>query len=407
MIHSSPQRLLPESLAYQHALHHWQNFQDAANRTRLDKLLRRPGAFGKPPYIEALNLLPPAERRPVVFGELARYANEFFPEDYLRLREQFLPDASEFELETLEAVKRGELTIPDKLPVTLEEFSSRIWNRALASGSATRLVAAGCHAIDKTMMLYSQFEDLPENENERIFKINNGDIPEIFDLFVLAPKQHSALKNQLVASLVAKVEAGEFTWTHEVNAIIPAWLSLMDEESTATVEKLIQDTLNLIEELKHLGQKRLTSHYRIRKFGRLLFRLGKRKESLRAARALGYSAWAEGWQFQCTDGKGYSNRRNYLIQPSTDADAWQHEPALACSEMSLPLWLMDGVSRVPQLVKFFNQADTFPWVFPQLYHIFQWHLAIAGKTQALGEIRSLSMEHALWFSGFPAQDTEI
>ncbi len=389
MIHLSPQRLLPESLAYQHALHHWQNFQEAANRTRLDKLLRRPGAFGKPPYIEALNLLPHAERRPVVFGELARYANEFSPEDYLRLREQFLPDASVLELETLEAVKRGDLTIPDQLPVTLEEFSSRIWQRAMASGSATRLVAAGCHAINKTLMLYSQFEDFPENENEYIFTINNGDIPEIFDLFVLAPKQHSALKNQLASSLMAKVEAGEVTWTHEVNAIIPAWLSLMDEDSTATVDKFIQDARNHIDELKHVGLKRLTSHYRIRKLGRLLFRLGKRKESLRAARALGYSAWAEGWQFQCTDGKGYANRRNYLVQPSTDANAWQHEPALACSEMTLPLWLIDGVSRVPELVTLFNQADTFPWVFPQLYHIFQWHLAIAGNQAALQEIAAM------------------
>ena len=389
MAHSSPQRLLPESLAYHHALHHWQNFQEAASRTRLDKLLRRPGAFGKPPYIEALNLLPHAERRPVVFGELARYANEFFPEDYLRLREQFLPDASVFELETLEAVKRGDLTIPDQLPITLEEFSSRIWQRAIASGSAARLFAAGCHAIDKTLMLYSQFEDFLENENEYIFRINNGDIPEIFDLFVLAPKQHSALKNQLASSLMAKVEAGEITWTHEVNSIIPAWLSLMDEDSAATVDKLIQDARNHIDELQHVGLKRLTFHYRIRKLGRLLFRLGKRKESLRAARALGYSAWAEGWQFQCTDGKGYANRRNYLIQPSTDTNAWQHEPALACSEMSLPLWLMDGVSRVPELVTLFNQADTFPWVFPQLYHIFQWHLAIAGNQAALQEIAAM------------------
>ena len=41
------------------------------------------------------------------------------------------------------------------------------------------------------------------------------------------------------------------------------------------------------------------------------------------------------------------------MQPSTDADAWQHEPALACSEMTSPLWLMDGVSRVSERVTLF------------------------------------------------------
>ena len=34
-------------------------------------------------------------------------------------------------------------------------------------------------------------------------------------------------------------------------------------------------------------------------------------------------------------------------------------------------------------------GDTFPWVFPQLYHIYQWHLAIAGNQAALKEIAAM------------------
>lgn len=63
--------------------------------------------------------------------------------------------------------------------------------------------------------------------------------------------------------------------------------------------------------------------------------------------------------------------------------------------MSLPLWLVDGVSRVPELTQLFNQAAAFPWIFPRLYHVFQWHLAIAGKRQALKEVSGMCTDNDL------------
>lgn len=63
--------------------------------------------------------------------------------------------------------------------------------------------------------------------------------------------------------------------------------------------------------------------------------------------------------------------------------------------MSLPLWLVDGVSRVAELTRLFDNAGAFPWVFPKLHHVFQWHLAISGNMQALREVEGMSKCHAL------------
>lgn len=387
--------LQPESLAYQNALGYWQDFQETAKTVRLDLMLLRPGVFGKPGFAEALLLLPPAERRPVAFGELARHANDFSPQDYLRIREEVLPDASALERETLEGVKIGNFPLPDKLPVTLEEYPSRIWQRAVASGSSRRLIAAGCHAVDATLRLLSQIEGLPDPDDELTFEIDGGDIPDLFDLIALAPREHLGLKTKLLESLMVRVEAGEFPLIKEVFETIPAWVLLGDGDSAARINQLIQEAENLIGILDRDHQNALKVRYRLRKLGRLFFRLGRRRESLRAAKALGHSAWARGWQLQLIGGEAHASIRKRTLRPESKAEAWQREPALACSAMSLPLWLADGVSRVPELMELFNRAEAFPWVFPQLYHVYQWHLAIAGKNQALREIQSLSKDYSL------------
>ena len=393
MNHHAPELLLPESLAYQNALERWQDFQEIAKTTRLDQMLCSPEAFGTATYAEALNLLPPNERRPVVFGELARNANGFSPQNYASMREQLLPDASAFELDALDAVRKGEISMPGKLPVTLEEFPSRIWQRAVASGSPQRLAAAGCKAIDTTLRLLSEMDYLPETDDnggdEVVCRIEIGDAPDIFDPIALAPREHLGLKIILIEALMAKVEAEESTLFKELFEIIPAWVLLDDADRDSRIHQLIQQTRNLMDEANHSEKKNLATRHRLRKLGRLLFRLGHRKESLRSARALGLSAWSKGWQFQPIDGKTHARIRKHLLRPATNVDAWQHEPALACSAMSLPLWLCDGVSRVSELTTLFNGADVFPWVFPRLHHVFQWHLAIAGNHAALREIAGM------------------
>jgi hypothetical protein len=399
MTQSYPHEFSPESLAYQNALTCWRDFEEIARTVRLDDLLHRPDAFGTPVYIEALNLLPPQERRPVAFGELAGHANEFSPQDFTRIRERILPDASAFELDTLEAVKNGSLPLPDKLPVTLEEFPSRIWQRAMASGSPGRLVVAGCQAVDTALRLLSQIEDLPDSGEENGFQVDVADIPDIFDLIALAPTQHLELKTRLLESLMVRVEAGESPLIKEVFETIPAWVLPDDGDSAARINQLIQDTRDLIDELSRSDRNRLRSRHRLRKLGRLLFRMGERKESLRAAKALGVSAWSEGWQFQPVGGKAHVSIRNRLLCQETNADAWQREPALACSAMSLPLWLIDGVSRVPELTHLFNNAGAFPWVFPQLHHVFQWHLAISKHHAVLAELAGIGNRDVLGLAG--------
>lgn len=291
---ASPQNLIPESLAYQNALERWRDFQDVAKTMRLDQMLGRPGYFGKRVYLEALNLLPPAERRPVVFGELARYANEFFQQDYARIQKEILPDASAFELDTLEAVRRGEIPLPTQLPITLDRFPSRIWQRAVASGSARRLVAAGCLAVDQVLRLLFEIQDLPDMAGENVIGVPIGDLPELVDLIALAPRQHLGLKNKLIESLTADVEAGQFPLMKEMFAMIPAWIFLDDEGSHLRISPLVQEARSLTIELER-GENRLKARHSLRALGRFFFRLGQRRESLRCARALGLSAWAERW----------------------------------------------------------------------------------------------------------------
>lgn len=79
------------------------------------------------------------------------------------------------------------------------------------------------------------------------------------------------------------------------------------------------------------------------------------------------------------------------------------DPALACSAMTIPLWLADGVERVSELTSLLYRAADCPWMFPRLQHIYQWHLAIAGKQAALGEIEQLAPDLAVGLTKKPGE----
>lgn len=61
--------------------------------------------------------------------------------------------------------------------------------------------------------------------------------------------------------------------------------------------------------------------------------------------------------------------------------------------------LTDGVCRVPELMNLLNNSATFPWVFPCLYHVFQWHPDIAGKHEALWQVEISSLENSVGLTG--------
>jgi uroporphyrinogen-III synthase len=63
--------------------------------------------------------------------------------------------------------------------------------------------------------------------------------------------------------------------------------------------------------------------------------------------------------------------------------------------MSMPLWLVDPVNRVPDLVELFRKADACPWIFPRLHHVYQWHLALCGKQETLREVEAVDPEFAI------------
>jgi hypothetical protein len=84
--------------------------------------------------------------------------------------------------------------------------------------------------------------------------------------------------------------------------------------------------------------------------------------------------------------------RRIIIKPGMETDRWLTDPALACSYMSIPLWLQDGICRINQLTSLFGQARQCPWLYPQLNQVFQWHLALAGNQKALHQIATMDPE---------------
>ena len=88
-----------------------------------------------------------------------------------------------------------------------------------------------------------------------------------------------------------------------------------------------------------------------------------------------------------------------------ETDRWLTDPALACSYMSIPLWLQDGICRINQLTSLFGQARQCPWLYPQMNQVFQWHLALASNQNALHEIAAIDPEGQVGLAILsPAQD---
>ena len=184
------------------------------------------------------------------------------------------------------------------------------------------------------------------------------------------------------------IQNGTFEMSQGQDIAFPAWSFVDAREASvhsAAVIRQVESTL------KELGEKsNLHARHHTRRLGRLLFRLGLRRESMRCAKALGISPWEQGWQFQVIRGSSHTRIRQRLIRPGMDADAWAADPALACSAMSIPLWLMNPASRVPELVRLFENATAFPWVFPRLHQVYQWHLALMDQQDALREIDAIA-----------------
>jgi hypothetical protein len=182
---------------------------------------------------------------------------------------------------------------------------------------------------------------------------------------------------------------------------ITAWILVDTKEGPGEIGKLSAEAEKTME--NYLATHDLRDYHHTHRLGLLMFRFGLRRLASQCAKAIGDLPWKLGWQFQSISGKVHARIRKIILRPDSDADAWMKEPALACSAMSIPLWLADGVERVSTLVALFNKAAECPWIFPRLQHIYQWHLALAGKNEELGQIEKIAPAHSLGLSGKPAE----
>jgi hypothetical protein len=299
----------------------------------------------------------------------------------------------------LEAAARGAVKCPRKIPVTVEEFPSRIWKRAQASQCPNRLVSAAHLAFISIVRLIELHEDDTDLEDLMTFRIPSGDLPEIIDLAALSPVRFLDLKNRIIDRLMEEIRSGRFELTSEVMPAIKAWVLVDTADREEGIVKLSAEARASME--KYLTAGILGDHHHTRRLGRLMFRFGLRRLASQCAKVLGDSPWKMGWQFQAISATAHSRIRKIILRPDSDADAWMKEPALACSSMSLPLWLMDGVERVSELTALFNKSAECPWIFPRLQHIYQWHLALAGKHEELRLIEQLAPDLAVGLSEKP------
>ncbi len=386
----------PEIRAYQHALSVWEDFHAQTKCLVLDeKSLSRSTA--KDHMLDCvLRALPPGECTPTAFGLFVRFGSNWSPVRQTSFLGEFLPGPSTVERRLLEAAAKGAIKQPRKYPVTVEEFPSRIWKRAQASQCPNRLVSAAHLAFNAMVRLLEQHEDDTDLEDLMTFRIPSGDLPDVIDFLALPPHRCVNLKNRIIDQFTDEIQAGRIENSTEVMQAFRPWALVDTTEREEGIIRLSSEARATMR--KYLTTGSLREHYHTRRLGRLMFRFGLRRLASQCAKVLGHSPWEIGWQFQAISGNAHARIRKMILRPNSGADAWMKEPALACSAMSLPLWLMDGVERVSELTALFNRAAECPWIFSRLQHIYQWHLALADKHEELRQIEQIAPDLAVGLS---------
>ncbi len=393
--------------AYQYALSRWQAFHAATSAPSLGESFWE---FETSPPEEISNILrciPIGERTPVAFGVFFKGATRWSHFGQTMFLGEFLSNPSQLEQGLLETAARGALRCPDRLPVTVDEFPSRIWQRAQATRSPARLVAAACLAVKAMARLLDEHADGPVNVHPGFntlqpgesmdFQVLSGDLPAVLDLVALTPTPLKQMKLRVLEKIETDILAGRLPVLREMLPAISAWI-LTDDPSghDSKVTALINEARGSAERLAQNCDIHHIHH--TRRLGRLMFRLGKRGAAIHCAKAIGHSAWEQGWQHQVLANASHTRIRNAINHKTAAADTWLHDPALACSAMSRPLWLGNTISRLPELMALFTRAADFPWIFPRLHDLFQWHLALADKPAELRAVEALAPDLAVGLS---------
>ena len=210
---------------YQHAFAVWENFRAQTKCPVLDEesLTRRTASENS--IDRVIRALPQDERTPVAFGFFMRYGRNWKPLRQTTFLGEFLPGPSPVERRILEAAVKGTVKRPRRIPVTVEEFPSRIWKRAQASQSPKRLVSAAWLAGNAMLRLHEQYEDDDiDPEDVTAFRIPSGDLLNVMDLAALPPKGFADLKTRIIDRLMDEVGTGRLEISTEEMPAIKAWI---------------------------------------------------------------------------------------------------------------------------------------------------------------------------------------
>jgi hypothetical protein len=277
-----PETLEPESIVYQRALNEWETFHARTNELHLGDVLLNPDDTPASGIAAALRVLPPAERSPVAFGMFLKSASRWSSIEQTVFLGEFLPRPTVIERRLLEAAVRGVLTVPEKLPVTLEEFPSRIWKRAIASGSPARIETAAHQAVHAMMVLIEQYEDVWECEVPKIGKLEigeemairvpSGDLEPVIDLLALTPFTLREMTIRVLEKIERDTVEGPSLLFTEQYAAFSAWVLAETCEGPDRINIVVRQAAAMVREQQR--QKNLYRHHHIQRFGRILFRLG-------------------------------------------------------------------------------------------------------------------------------------
>ncbi len=294
---------------------------------------------------------------------------------------------SKIERRILDGVLNGEISLPDRLPVSLEESPRRIWERA-ASGQVneSRLMRAALLSLERFELLRHLEADPFGSEH---------DVGDAFDLIALAPRSLAPLKAMLLEEAERRIEAGELQWFEHQRDVVWRWVEQRAAGSVGREGEKVARSRPVMPE----GDSALTGHRRkvgLMRAGSLKFRLGDRQGAMACAKEFGSTPSRELWHLQPVAGSLHA-RVHEIVGRGREVpdDTWTGCPALASSAMVLPLWIRDGQPRLKELTALFSRAADYPWIFPKLYHVIQWHLALAGDKASLDEIVAICPRFSL------------
>jgi hypothetical protein len=363
-------------------------------------------------------MLPEGEREPVAFGIYLGGSAGWNAAEREHFRRRFLFGCESAALEVLGKADHGKFQAPVRVPATLEEFPSRIWKRALASGRPGRLAVAGAQALEAIIRLLESHpgpvDQIPERflghlrVNARV-DLAEEDLgpraipkrrrietsmsvsgrphtPFELDLIALGPDAGHTLKARMLHHFTGRGFAGEFLTGRAIMRPLLLWFHCAIRD--AVPEEPFRESREKLASRKGRWPIDSILDAESKILGPIAWRCGRRR-SAAAFDPLPRPGLRRlhGWHHLPIQPLRHARIRKFLAERNgAETETWLTDPGLACSGMSLPLWMADGVCRIGDLCSLMERAGTFPWVFPRLYHVFQWHLALAGRGAELGAI---------------------